>query len=292
MSDYFRQNLVKVNFSSSDSWVILSDIEQRIKAKIEAVGTPLKEWDINIYRGILTGYNEAFIIDKKKKDELIAEDPKSAEIIRPILRGRDIKRYAYEATDLWLINTHNGIKEKGVKAIDINDYPIVKKHLDFYYPQLAKRADKGDTPYNLRNCAYMEDFYRPKIVWIELTNNPNFCLDKNNYLLNNTIFFISGERLEYLVSYLNSNVCKWYFNKLAATSGVGTTRWIKIYIEQLRVPMGIDPTTEELFTNLAKEIQTQKSKNINTDYLENLVNQRVYNLFELSDEEISFIESQ
>ncbi|WP_213278972.1 TaqI-like C-terminal specificity domain-containing protein [Chryseobacterium indologenes] len=292
MSDYFRQNSVKANFSSSDSWVILSDIEQRIKAKIEAVGTPLKEWDINIYRGILTGYNEAFIIDKKKKDELIAEDPKSAEIIRPILRGRDIKRYAYEATDLWLINTHNGIKEKGVKAIDINDYPIVKKHLDLYYPQLSKRTDKGDTPYNLRNCAYMEDFYRPKIVWIELTNNPNFCLDKNNYLLNNTIFFISGERLEYLVSYLNSNVCKWYFTKLAATSGVGTTRWIKIYIEQLRVPMRIDPTTEELFTNLAKEIQTQKSKNINTDYLENLVNQRMYNLFELNDEEISFIESQ
>ncbi|MFN4364943.1 hypothetical protein, partial [Chryseobacterium hispalense] len=83
MSDYFRQNLVKANFSSSDSWVILSNIEQRIKAKIEAIGTPLKEWDINIYRGILTGYNEAFIIDKKKKDELIAEDPKSAEIIRP-----------------------------------------------------------------------------------------------------------------------------------------------------------------------------------------------------------------
>lgn len=164
--------------------------------------------------------------------------------------------------------------------------------IKMYWDKGARKKTNNQWFETQDSISYWEDFYRPKIVWIELTNNPNFCLDKNNYLLNNTIFFISGERLEYLVSYLNSNVCKWYFNKLAATSGVGTTRWIKIYIEQLRVPMGIDPTTEELFTNLAKEIQTQKSKNINTDYLENLVNQRVYNLFELSDEEISFIESQ
>ena len=101
--------------------MILSDIEQRIKAKIEAIGTPLKDWDINIYRGILTGYNEAFIIDKAKKEEILAnckteeERQRTAEIIRPILRGRDIKRYGYEFADLYLINTHNGIKEKGIK---------------------------------------------------------------------------------------------------------------------------------------------------------------------------------
>jgi type II restriction/modification system DNA methylase subunit YeeA len=145
-----------------DSWVVLSPIEQRIKAKVEAVGIPLRDWDINIYRGILTGCNEAFIIDGKKKNELITADPKSEEIIRPILRGRDIKKYGYEFADLWLINTHNGIKEKGIKPIDINDYPAVKEHLNKYYPELEKRADKGDTPYNLRNCAYMEDFISKK----------------------------------------------------------------------------------------------------------------------------------
>jgi hypothetical protein len=105
LSGYFRQNASKSSFNLNQSWVILSPIEQRIKEKIEAVGTPLKDWNINIYRGILTGYNEAFIIDGKKKDELIAEDPKSAEIIRPILRGRDIKRYRYEFADLYLIAT-------------------------------------------------------------------------------------------------------------------------------------------------------------------------------------------
>lgn len=143
----------------------MSDIEQRIKAKIELVGTPLKDWDINIYRGILTGYNEAFIISGKKKQEILAhcktadELEKTDQLIRPILRGRDIKRYAYDFGDLWLINSHNGIKEKGIKPINIDDYTAIKSHLDNYYPELSKRTDKGDTPYNLRNCAYM-DVYR------------------------------------------------------------------------------------------------------------------------------------
>src|SRR5690606_2777804 len=174
MSIYFEQYHNISSFNSSDSWIVLSEIEQQIKAKIEAIGTPLKDWDINIYRGILTGYNEAFIINGNKKDELIASDPKSAEIIRPILRGRDIKRYGCDFADLWLINTHNGIKEKNVKRICIEGYPAIKKHLDQYYAQLEKRSDKGDTPYNLRNCAYMEDFSKQKIVYIEImTDNPD-----------------------------------------------------------------------------------------------------------------------
>ncbi|MGV4453159.1 Eco57I restriction-modification methylase domain-containing protein, partial [Ornithobacterium rhinotracheale] len=102
LSDYFNQKASICNFSS-ESWIILSEIEKSIKEKIEAIGTPLKDWDINIYRGILTGYNEAFIINGERKDELIAQDPKSAEIIRPLLRGRDIKRYSYEFADLYLL---------------------------------------------------------------------------------------------------------------------------------------------------------------------------------------------
>ena len=202
-SVYFRQNATKCNFNASESWVILTEIEQRIKAKIEAVGVPLKDWNINIYRGILTGYNEAFIIDGKKKDELIAEDPKSAEIIRPILRGRDIKRYGYDFADLWLINTHNGVKEKGIKPINIEDYPAVKKHLDQYYPQLKKRADKGETPYNLRNCAYMEDFSKPKIVWKIIGNQMAFAYDANNYVMNNACYIMTGDHLDYLLAVLN-----------------------------------------------------------------------------------------
>ena len=167
MSDFVQQQHTICNFSNEQSWVILSPIEQSIKQKIESVGTPLRDWDIKIYRGVLTGYNDAFIISTEKRDEILAncqtEEERlcTAELIRPILRGRDIKRYGYDWANLWLINTHNGIK--GIKPrIDINDYPAVKAHLDQYWDKISKRADKGDTPYNLRNCAYLDDFLLPK----------------------------------------------------------------------------------------------------------------------------------
>lgn len=160
LSDFVQQQNVICCFDTSESWVVLSPIEQSIKKKIEAVGTPLKDWDINIYRGVLTGCNEAFIIDTAKRDEILAncqsdeEREKTAELIRPILRGRDIKRYGYVNNGLYLINTHNGIRGK-LPRIDINDYPAVKAHLDQYWDKISTRADKGDTPYNLRNCAYL-----------------------------------------------------------------------------------------------------------------------------------------
>jgi len=164
LSDFVQQQHTICNFSNEGSWVILSPIEQSIKQKIESVGTPLKDWDIKIYRGVLTGYNDAFIISTEKRDEILAncqtedERLRTAELIRPILRGRDIKRYGYDWANLWIINTHNGIK--GVKPrIDINEYPAVKAHLDQYWDKISKRADKGNTPYNLRNCAYLDDFF-------------------------------------------------------------------------------------------------------------------------------------
>ncbi|MCI7145917.1 MAG: Eco57I restriction-modification methylase domain-containing protein, partial [Clostridiales bacterium] len=125
LSVFVQQNCSKINFSDSDSWTVLSPIEASIKAKIENIGVPLKKWDIDIFRGILTGLNEAFIISGEKKNELIAADPKSAELIRPILRGRDIKRYCFTDNDLWIINTHNGIKNRDIPPIDVNDYPAI-----------------------------------------------------------------------------------------------------------------------------------------------------------------------
>lgn len=165
-----KHNYSIMPFTGSESWVILSPIEQSIKQKIESIGTPLKDWDIKIYRGVLTGCNEAFIISTKKRDEILAncqsenERSRTAELIRPILRGRDIKRYGYEWAGLWLINTHNGVKGK-FPRIRIEDYPAVKAHLDDYWNEICERADQGDTPYNLRNCAYQNPpyFYFAKI---------------------------------------------------------------------------------------------------------------------------------
>ena len=228
------------------SYIILSPIELSIRRKIEAAGKPLKEWDVKIYRGVLTGCNEAFIITTEKRDELLAqcqteeERQRTAELIRPILRGRDIKRYSYDWAGLWIINTHNGIKEEGIPPINIQEYPVLKAHLDQYREKLQARADKGDTPYNLRNCAYIKDFDRPILVWLELSDTPKFALSKGLVPLN-TVFFLSGESVDNLLALLNSKLVTWYFREcLGTSSGVGTNRWLKYTIENL--PLVKEPT--------------------------------------------------
>ncbi|EJY2157002.1 class I SAM-dependent DNA methyltransferase, partial [Campylobacter coli] len=180
-AEFSQNSLSKESFTFSD------ENTSALKAKIERIGTPLKEWQgLNIYRGILTGYNEAFIITTEKRNEILAnckdeaEKERTAKLIRKMLRGRDIKRYRYEWAGLWVINAHNGYKNQNgekVEAINIENYPSLKKHFDEFYPQLEKRADKGLTPYNLRNCAYIEEFEREKIVYSEIVRKPQFYLD-------------------------------------------------------------------------------------------------------------------
>ncbi|UDQ52923.1 hypothetical protein LJF28_15945 [Chryseobacterium indologenes] len=290
MSDYFRRNSSLLSFSNSDSWVILSPIEQQIKEKIEKIGTPLKDWDIRINYGIKTGFNDAFIIDGAKRKELIDQDPKSEEIIRPILRGRDIKRYAYESSDLWLINTHNGIKEKGIKPIDINVYPAIKNYLDKFYPQLEKRTDKGDTPYNLRNCAYMEDFYRQKIVWKIIGDQMAFFIDNKNFIVNNACYILTGNYLEYLVIILNSKIIKWYsyltnMNK----TGVGDMQVGAQNVVLFPIPI-LTENEQKPFKALLQKILLAKQNNEDSTELEKLSNNLVYSTYNLIDEEIKFID--
>ena len=234
--------------------MILSDIEQRIKAKIEAIGTPLKDWDIQINYGIKTGFNDAFIIDGKKRAELIAQDPKSEEIIRPILRGRDIRRYGYEFADLYLINTHNGVKEKGIKRIDIDDYPAVKTHLDSFYQQLEKRQDKGDTPYNLRNCAYIEDFYKQKIVYPNMTKFMPFLLDKKSFITNQKCFIMTGKKLAYLTAFFNSNIFKICYRDNFPELQGGTRELSKIFFEQVKIP-DVEDIIDIDFDTLVDDVQ-------------------------------------
>ena len=139
-----------------------------------AKGTPLKEWDVTINRGITSGCNDAFIIDAETKDSLITTDANSAEIIKPVLRGRDIQRYRARWADKWLIDTHNGYGD--VPAIDIDAYPAIKAHLNGYYQRLQRRQDKGRTPYNLRNCAYHENFAKEKFGLDGLNRTRTICV--------------------------------------------------------------------------------------------------------------------
>jgi len=268
--DYLQDDLRKEGF------IFTSKQELEIKKIIDKKGKKLKseDWNIQIKSGIKTGFNEAFIINKEKKDELIAKDPKSAEIIKPLLRGRDVKKYDYEFADKWLINSHNN------PPINIEKYSAIKEYLDKYYTRLEKRSDKGITPYNLRNCAYLDDFEKNKIIWLELTDNSKFTLDTKNYYLEMTVFFMTGEDLKYLLALLNSKLIYWYFNLICAESGVGTNRWKKIYVEQLPIKK-ISKEAQKPFEILVDYILFAKEQEMNLEasLFESVINAMVYDLY-------------
>ena len=282
------QNSAIMEFASSDSWTILSSLEQSIKRKIDAIGTPLRDWNISINYGIKTGFNDAFIISGELKDQLIALDQKSAEIIRPILRGRDIKRYGYSFADLWLINAHNGIKDKSIARVEISDYPAIKAHLDTCYEKLAKRADKGDTPYNLRNCAYMDDFSKQKIVWGNLCLSSQFAFVEDEFFINApSPMIVPGNK--YLLAVLNSKLGDWYIRNLGVTRNGGYFEYKPMFVEQLPIPI-ISDADQAVYSALVDTIYSAKAKGEETNEVEAKIDQLVYNLYGLTDQEISFIE--
>ena len=290
LSVYIEQNSCHTTFSSDESWVILSSEENHIRNKINEHGVPLKEWGVKIYRGILTGFNDAFIISTEKKNELIAADPKSAELIRPILRGKDVKRYSYAFADLWLITTHNGIKSKNIPPIHVEDYPAIHKHLDDYYPQLIKRADKGDTPYNLRNCVYMNEFFKQKIIWGNLALSAQFAWAEEGYFINApSSMIVPGNK--YLLAVLNSKLADWYIRQLGVTRNGGYFEYKPMFIEQLPVPM-IDEDAQVPYIRLVDKILEEKRALNDTQFLESEINRLVYALYHLSEEEILYIEAQ
>ena len=282
-----QTHAVLSSFSFSESWSILSDIERSIKAKIEAIGTPLKDWDIQINYGIKTGFNDAFIIDSAKRNEILEacqsedERQRTAEIIRPILRGRDIRRYGYDWADLWLINTHNGVRGE-VERVHIEDYPAIKQHLDNYWDKIEPRADQGETAYNLRNCAYLDDLSKTKIVWIELSDESKFAICEDLVPLN-TVFFLTGAHLHHILGLLNSKLVHWYFTTcLGTSSGVGTNRWLKYTIEQLPLV----PYTDDALSQLVVE---RLSPETEIDKCEEQIDALICELYGLSAAEMSFI---
>ncbi len=299
MSDFVQQQDTICDFSTSDSWVILSPIEQSIKKKIEAVGTPLRDWNINIYRGVLTGCNEAFIINTEKRDEILAncqtddERTRTAELIRPILRGRDIKRYGYVDNGLFLINTHNGIRNK-LPRIDINDYPAVKVHLDQYWDRISARADKGDTPYNLRNCAYLEDFSKPKIVYMEIqTDNekegypfPCFSYDNSNKIVLNTAYIISSntEDVRFILGVINSKMGRFLTKLYVSQLQERQFRMLAQYVKNFPIPKLPQNEIDYIIKAVEYNINKYNSE------LEEKINRAVCSWYNLNADELNFIE--
>ena len=293
LSDYVQTHCQYSTFRTEETWTILSDIEQGIKQKVESVGIPLKDWDIEIYRGVLTGYNDAFIISSEKREEILDncrsqdERQRTEEIIRPILRGRDIRRYSYQWANLWLINTHNGIKGE-LDRVHIEDYPAIRQHIEQYWDRVEKRADQGDTPYNLRNCAYLDLLSQPKIVWGEISDKSKFCLDTlGEFTPEATTFMLSGDNLFYLLAFLNCSISEYLFSTIGTTTGVGTVRWKKYKILELPIP---EYDASELQIDLINTCKNAVETREETPVYEKRINSIIYQIYGLTEEEIEYVE--
>ena len=207
--------------------------------------------------------------------------------IRPILRGRDIKRYGYEFADLWLITTFPSLK------IEIENYPAVKQHLLSYdYNRLKQTGEVGARKKTNNkwfetqdSISYWEDFYKQKIVWAEMTNQNAFVWDDTGVLTNQTCYFIPTTR-KYLLGILNSTTTYFYFSNFAASLGDGAFRWIKQYVEQIPIPKVSDEVEQKIELLIDQII---KNKNKDTVTLEKEVDNIIYELFELTEEEIGYI---
>ena len=292
-------------------WSILSAVEWRVLDKMRAAGAPLRDRNVRINYGIKTGYNEAFVIDDATRSALVAEDPGSEEIIRPVLRGRDIRRWRARWAGKWLIDTHNGYGD--APAIEIADYPAVRHHLDRFLPALQRRQDKGRTPYNLRNCAYHEDFAEEKLLWIELVDQGRFAYDDGDLFGEATTFVLTGarpsqqqgrkqstvhetkgapgENLKFLCAILNARLTHWFLRHTAPTSGMGVIRWKKVYVESLPVPDASE-ARQRPFVRLVDEILAAKDTAPDADIIEQEkeIDRLVYTLYGLSEAEIAAVE--
>ena len=303
---------------SKESFIFINQNEDSIKEKIERIGKPLKEWDININRGITTGLNDAFIIDKETRDKLLEEDYKNSEIIKPLLRGKDIEKYNINYADFYLINSHNGKAGKG--AIDIENYPQIKKWLERFEPKLSKRADKGKTPFNLRNCAYLKEFEKEKIVWQRVTKENTFALaEKDTFILDSMAFLSNIEKeKKYLLGILNSKLIYFYLNQYTHKYGNNGFLLSNQYVEKLPIKpynneIELENKVDLILENNKKlssykELLGRAKKNKKYDEIIDLeklvektqdeikkldyeINQMVYKIYELTVNEIKIIEN-
>ena len=281
-------------------WSILSATEQSVMDKMLSVGTPLKEWDIAINYGIKTGFNEAFIIDNQTKEALIAQDPKSAEIIKPVLRGRDIQRYQAQWKRLWLIATFPALN------LNIDGYPAVKRYLLSFGKRRLEQSGR-QLPNGTRSrkkttnawfemqdtCAYHDDFTKEKLLWIELVNNGRFAYDNSGLYGEATTFLLTGECLKYLCAVLNSKLIRWFLEQLAPTSGMGTLRWKKVYVERLPIPRVTSPKQKRL-SQLVDRILEAKATDPDADTTETEaeIDQKVYQQYELTSSEIAEVQQR
>ena len=293
MSDYVKHNCENIRFAANSPWIILNELELSIKRKIESRGIPLGSWnDIRMNRGILTGFNEAFSINEETRNSILNECLSDAErietdnLIRPILRGRDIKRFSYVWSRSYIILTHNGyLNENGIQVnrINVDRMQSLKSYFDKYINQLHNRIDKGDTAYNLRSCAYMDDFNKQIIAWQRITKFNMFCLTQSGVYVLDSMAYISnfGSYGKFLLGILNSKVTYYWIKKNVHEYGESGFRLSNQYVEMIPI-LNVNRETQLQIESLVADIISGKESQ---DLLDDLILQQ----FDFDDVEIAHI---
>jgi adenine-specific DNA-methyltransferase len=286
---YLNKNLIQLDGIDENVWKIIPLNIQQINKKLLNKGILLKNWKNQIYRGITSGANDVLIINNNLRTKLGA-----VEILKPVLRGRDIKRYKYKFGGEYIINTYNGKIQNGkrINRVEAEHYPLVYNYLLEHQVVLEKRQDKGVHWMNLRNCAFDEEFNVEKIVWLEISDKANYAFDTENMYLTNSAYFLTGNNLKYLLALLNSKLLDFYFFQITAKIAGGRKRYTKQYVEQLPI-IEIEKTAQKPFEDRVNQILTIKKENphADTNYLEKEIDQMVYKLYDLTEEEIAIVEN-
>ena len=223
---------VPQSYFDRPAWSLAPNDVIEVQRKIESAGKTLEQLGTKIRLGIATGSNQAFVINETQRREFCEKSSHNEQIIKPILRGRDISRYRYTFPGLYVLLTKNGIDVR-------REYPDIYHHLDSFGPSFKNRGAKGQQWTNLRACSFFDDFQKEKIVWIELTDIGRFALCAEEvYLLNSAYFLLPPDGMDpkFMLGILNSSTIRFYLTQIAGTSGMGTSRWINNYVKEFPIP--------------------------------------------------------
>ncbi len=291
---------------SDRPWSILTEVEWSVMEKMRAEARPLRNWDLKISYGVKTGLNEAFIIDTATRDALVAEDPASTEILKPILRGKDVRRWRGQWAGLWLI-----VAEFGSHEFLEDRYPAVYRHLAAYEKKLKARGQCTNPPSGRRqgqaydgqhhwlelNNNPSDDFIRsfaaPKLMWMDMSPHGRFAYSDREVYCGDTVYVMPGasQSLKSMCSVLNSSLVNWYVHATARTTGMGLIRWQKFVVETIPIPR-IPDDLQETLVHVADHILAIKGDDPDGDVSaeEARIDRLVYDLYGLTADERAAIE--
>jgi len=316
IKNYSDNHKLQMKQSAFDTkcFIFGGEIVVSLKAKIEKMGTPLKDWDVRICFGIKTGFNEAFIIDNETKERLYTEDLKTIEVLKPVLRGRDVKRYNYRWAGLWLIKVESGWTDRNRGKEDPErffreTYPAIYRYLRDIGDKVERgeiktkgkglfhRDDQGDYWWELRDCDYYGEFEKEKLMYRDVGDRLSFAYDQGKLYCNNTVYFINNGN-KFMLAVLNSALLNFYYTQISSRLGDAASRAFTIFIQQVPIPKILE-TQQQPYTILVDQILaitkdedylSNPAKQAKVKELESQIDQIVYELYGLTPEEIAVVE--